>query len=309
MTEQACELGREAGTGIAVELPFVAPYDWDGIRAFLAPRAIPGVERVERGRYLRTVALGNATGMVEVAPDGPGHLRAVIRLSDPSQLPAAVARLRRLFDLDAPVPEIAAHLAADPRLALSAAARPGLRVPGAWDGFELAVRAILGQQVSVRAATTLVGRLVAAHGEPVPGGPAAGIPGLLFPAARVLAGADLTGIGLTRARAAAVSAFAAALVGDRDLLQATGTLDEAVERLCRLPGIGPWTAHYIAMRALRQPDAFPASDLGLRRAVAGPGGPPTPAALAAAAEAWRPWRAYAALHLWTAGMPQREDKG
>jgi AraC family transcriptional regulator of adaptative response / DNA-3-methyladenine glycosylase II len=173
-------------------------------------------------------------------------------------------------------------------------------VPGAWDPFELAVRAVLGQQVSVRAATTFAGRLVASLGRPLPGH--AG-PDVLFPTPAAMARADLGNIGLTGARAATLKALAAAVAADAALLNSRETLEATVSALCALPGIGPWTAQYIAMRALREPDAFPASDLGLLRALETKAGRPSPAALAARAEAWRPWRAYAALRLWTPAEP------
>jgi 3-methyladenine DNA glycosylase/8-oxoguanine DNA glycosylase len=281
--------------------------------AFLGPRAIPGVESVTPDRYRRTIALDGGAGSVEpgsieiVPVAGRPHLLATIRIPEVRTLAGVVQRLRRIFDLDADTAAIESHLARHPRLAAAVAARPGLRVPGAWDAFELAIRAMLGQQVSVAAATTLAGRLVAAYGDVVPPDLAVQ-PGLtrLFPRPESLAAADLTTIGLPGARARAISALAAALVADRDLLRPHETLDATVATLCRLPGIGPWTAHYIAMRALREPDAFPASDLGLLRAMATPDGRPAPAALLATAEAWRPWRAYAALHLWMSGAAPRE---
>lgn len=295
--------GEEAGPAVVLKLPFSAPYDWRGILEFLAARAIPGVEAVSGDTYRRTFALGDATGLLEVsAPARASHLVATILTSDVKALGAIVARLRRLFDLDADIVAVDAHLARDRALARGVRERPGVRVPGAWEPFELAVRAVLGQQVSVRAATTFAGRIVAAHGRPLRaplGSLGDGSPTVLFPSPAALAKADLTRIGLTRARAATLSALAAAVAASPDLLSAADTLDDTLSELCALPGIGPWTAQYIAMRALRQPDAFPASDLGLLRAMETKAGRPTPAALAERAEAWRPWRAYAALRLWT----------
>jgi len=223
---------------------------------------------------------------------------ATISLAEVAHLASVVTRLRRLFDLDADVQTIGEHLASDARLAPLVAARPGLRVPGAWDAFELAVRAILGQQVSVAAATTLAGRLVAAHGVPLAAPVADDTLRAVFPEPAVLAAADLTTIGLTRARARALSRFAAAVVREPELLSPASSLDAAVTRLSALDGLGDWTAQYIAMRALREPDAFPASDLGVRRALESAEGRPSPRALLATAEQWRPWRAYAVLHLW-----------
>lgn len=287
--------GEPPGGGLALRLAHTTPYRWDSLLAFLGARAIPGVEEVLGGEYRRTVALPGAPGPVAVRPSADGgHLLATVRVSRAAALPEVAARLRRLLDLDADVQAIGAHLARDPLLAPLVAACPGLRVPGAWDAFKLAVRAILGQQVSVAAARTLAGRLAAAYGEPAAGG------GLTFPGPERLAAARLERLGLTRRRAAAVRWLARAAAQDPSLLEGRGRLEEAVARLAELPGIGRWTAHYVAMRAMRQPDAFPDSDLGLLRAVARRGLRASPEALARRAESWRPWRAYAAMHLWTA---------
>jgi AraC family transcriptional regulator of adaptative response / DNA-3-methyladenine glycosylase II len=210
-----------------------------------------------------------------------------------------VERVRRMFGLDADPHRIGSHLRQSPRLAAMVDALPGLRVPGAWDAFELAVRAVLGQQVTVRAATTLAGRLVQAYGAPVEG---LGV-GLshLFPPPATLAEADVAALGMPRTRAATIRALAAAVSRGELVLDAAGGLNHAVARLCAIPGVGPWTAHYIAMRAFGEPDAFPATDLGLRRALAGGRGPLHATELLRLAEAWRPWRAYAAMYLWAAG--------
>ena len=212
-----------------------------------------------------------------------------------------MARIRRVFDLGADVTAINAQLAADPHLAALAAARPGLRVPGAWDGFELAVRAMLGQQITVTAARKLAGKLVATYGErALARTSAASALTHVFPAPARLAAANLATLGMPRSRATTLSALAASAVAEPRLFERARDLDEAIARLRALPGIGEWTAQYIAMRALREPDAFPASDIGLLRAMAEPDGTrPSAAALASRAEAWRPWRAYAAQHLWT----------
>jgi AraC family transcriptional regulator, regulatory protein of adaptative response / DNA-3-methyladenine glycosylase II len=213
-----------------------------------------------------------------------------------------------VFDLAADPETIGAHLAEDPALAPLVAARPGLRVPGAWDGFELAVRAVLGQQITVTAAVGLAGKLVAAYGIPLRAASLdANEPALThaFPHPDRLAAADLSTLGMPKARAAALSAIAAAVVADPDIFGPTRTLDAAIGQLRALAGIGDWTAHYIAMRAMREPDAFPAADIGLMQAMADVdadtnGQRPTPRALLARAEPWRPWRAYAAQHLWAA---------
>jgi AraC family transcriptional regulator, regulatory protein of adaptative response / DNA-3-methyladenine glycosylase II len=295
--------GAPADGGIALRLAHTIPYHWPAMLSFLGARAIPGVEEVEGEEYRRAFALDGAVGSIAVRPvAGRSELLAEIRVSRVAALPAVVGRLRRLLDLDADAAAIDAHLGRDPLLASLVHARPGLRVPGAWDEFELAVRAVLGQQVSVAAARTIAGRIAAAHGQVVPGAR----PGLAFPDPERLAAAALDGVGIPRARAAAITALARGVLEDPSLLRPGVDLDATVERLSGLPGIGRWTAQYVAMRAFREPDAFPESDLGLLRAVARGGGRPSPAELARRAEAWRPWRAYAALHLWNAGAPRAE---
>jgi AraC family transcriptional regulator, regulatory protein of adaptative response / DNA-3-methyladenine glycosylase II len=269
---------------------------------YLALRAIPGVEAVAGGIYRRTVVVDGVPGVIEVARGGDDHLLLRARLSHRDGLAEASRRVRRIFGLDVDLDAPRAALAGDPVIGPLLAARPGLRVPGTWDPYEIGVRAIIGQQVTVAGASTLAGRLVERHGERVPD-PAA--PGLTdtFPSPSTLAEADLDGIGLTRARAGAVSAFAAAVAADRVRLDATVPLEELVGAIAGVHGVGPWTAQYVALR-MGQPDALPASDLGLRRALAEPGaGPvlPSAAEVTVRAGAWRPWRALAAVHLWTSG--------
>ena len=290
--------GERPGTKLV--LSYAPPYDWTAMIGFLAARAIPGVEVVDADRYRRTVDIGGDRGTIEVTRVTGRHaLAAIIRFPGVRALPEIVSRIRRVFDLGADVRVIAAQLGEDPCLAPLISARPGLRVPGAWDGFELAVRAILGQQITVAAARQLAGKLVAVHGSPLDPALDAGLTAV-FPTPERLATVELSPLGMPRARAAAVSLLAAAAADDPRLFDRDRELDAAVARLKAVRGIGEWTAQYIAMRALREPDAFPADDVGLLRAMADPGGVrPTPAALAAHAEAWRPWRAYAAQHLWT----------
>jgi AraC family transcriptional regulator of adaptative response / DNA-3-methyladenine glycosylase II len=289
-----------AETAITLTLPYAAPYDWRAMLAFLAARAIPGVEVVTDRRYARAIELDGAIGTVAVTKHPTRDaLAATIAFPDLRALPAILARLRRLFDLACDARRIAAQLAEDPLLAPLVAKRPGLRVPGAWDPFELAVRAILGQQITVSGARKLAGAIAAKHGTPLANA-AAGGPSRVFPSAARLAGADLSQLGMPRTRIAALGALATAAARDASLFAIEGDLDAKVARLRTLPGIGEWTAHYIAMRALGEPDAFPAADVGLLRAATEPGrARPTPAALLARAEAWRPWRAYAAQQLWT----------
>ena len=289
---------REAGA-LSVHLAYRPPYDWDAMLSFLAARAIPGVERVLDNVYRRSIAIGAASGVLSVAPADRNRVNVTVRFPNMAALPSIIARVRRVFDLAADPDMIGAHLAQDPVLAPLVAARPGLRVPGAWDGFELAVRAIFGQQITVPAATKLLGKLVLAHGAVLPE-EMRGVDGLthVFPSPACLAGVDL-GLGMPRARLTAVTSLATALVADPAIFSPGAGLDAAIAKLRALPGIGEWTAQYIAMRELREPDAFPAADIGLMRALATPDGRrPTPSELLTLAERWRPWRAYAALHLW-----------
>jgi len=283
-----------------LRLAYRPPLDWAGLLDFLRPRAIPGVEQVEADVYRRSVRTPAGVGAIEVRPGDDGRhllLRAPVSLGRAAGRLSACAR--RLFDLDADPEPIAAHLRRDPELRKRLRRRPGLRVPGAWDGFELAVRAILGQQVSVAGATTLAGRLVERYGEPLPGAGSAAV-SRLFPEPGVLADADVAPLGLPRTRARAIEGLARAVAcGELDLSPTEDT-EATRSRLLALAGVGPWTAEYVALRALGEPDAFPASDLGLRRALAdGSGEAPSEAALASRAEAWRPWRSYAALALWS----------
>lgn len=269
--------------------------------AFLAARATPGVEGVQAGRYRRTIAIGRKTGTIEVWPGGSRPaLNLAIRFPDPVACTVIVERVRRVFDLDADPAAIATHLAGDVLLGPVVTRHPGLRAPGAWDGFEVSVRAILGQQVSVAAATTLAGRLARSFGSPF-----AGDDGLdrVFPTARQLAAAPIESVGVIPARAETIRTLARAVVaGGVDLAAATAPGD-LTRGLQGLKGIGPWTAQYIAMRALREPDAFLSGDLVLRRMA----GNVTARALEARAERWRPWRTYAVMLLWQAARDAQND--
>jgi len=291
-----------AGTAIVLDLAYEPPYDWDAMLAFLAARALAGVEEVSHGAYRRTLQHGGEHGTVEVArAPSRAALRVTIRFPQVAGLWPIVSRVRRVFDLGADVATIERHLARDRLLAPLVASRPGLRVPGGWDGFEMAVRAVLGQQVTVGAARALAAKLVARFGEPLAGTAPGDALQTLFPSPERLATADVASLGMPRARAAAVVALARAAAADPRLFGTAQSLDDAIARLAALPGIGEWTAQYVALRALREPDAFPCGDVGLLRALADDRGRrPTPRALLARAEAWRPWRAYAAQHLWTA---------
>jgi len=284
---------------IRLRLPLRPPFDATSLFSFLEERALPGVEAVRGHAYSRTIESRGIPGVLTLSKNvNENFLVLSLSLSPGSDLLDIVRRAGRLFDVDADPLAIADVLRRDPLLAPLVAARPGLRVPGAWDPFELSVRAILGQQVSVRGARTLAGRLVAAFGRPLPGGCADGLTHL-FPAPAALAAADLSGIGIPAARAAAIRTLAAAVsTGRLDLTAARG-LEDFETRLCALPGIGPWTAQYVALRAFGEPDAFPAGDLGLRRALEAARVPADAAALRERALSWSPFRAYATLHLWS----------
>ncbi len=296
------EVAAGEGGAATIRLPYRAPYDWPAMLAFLSARAIPGVEAVREGRYARSLRVGAARGVVMIEPGEGDYLKATLRFPKVEAWPAVIARVRRVFDLAADPAVIQAHLSEDPDLAPLVAARPGLRAPGAWDGFELAVRAVLGQQITVQAARMLAGKITAAHGAPLED-EAANALGLthFFPEPGALAQADVETLAMPRARGRALVGLAAAAAADPELFGMRRSLDEAVAALRALPGIGEWTAQYIAMRALREPDAFPSADIGLMRALEGPDGVrPTAVELLARAERWRPWRAYAASHLWAA---------
>jgi AraC family transcriptional regulator of adaptative response / DNA-3-methyladenine glycosylase II len=290
-------LDPEGGDAVVLRLAFRPPYDWSQVRDFLATRAVSGVERVDERGYARTVASDGGHALVCVgAVDGEHALELRVRGAAPASLFQLSSAARRAFDLAADPARIALAFGADPLLGPLVERRPGLRIPGAWDPFECAVRAVLGQQVSVAAGRTLAARLVLRAGREVAGG-ADGLTHL-FPSATALADADLDGLGLTGARVGALRALARAAADGRVVF--TAPVEDVTAALLALPGFGAWTAQYVALRALGEPDAFPAADLVLRRVAAGGGAPLTPRELEARAEAWRPWRGYAALHLWRA---------
>ena len=285
--------------GLSVRLVYRPPLDWASTARYLAARAIPGVEAVDERSYRRTIEWDGNPGVIELAPDpGDSHLVLTVYLGQLGGLIHVVERARRIFDLGADPVVITDALRRDSALAPLVTTCPGLRVPGAWDPYELAVRAVLGQQVSVAAATNLAGKVAATFGTPADWSD----PALtrVFPGPEVLAGADLASVGMPARRAEAVRALAAAVAAGELTLDGSQRLDALVTQLCALPGIGPWTAQYIAMRACGEPDAFPAGDLGLRRAAGNGNGPVDEAELEARSQAWRPWRAYAAMHLWCA---------
>ncbi|ASV40391.1 3-methyladenine DNA glycosylase 2 [Pseudomonas sp. NS1(2017)] len=281
-----------------MRLAYQPPYDWAAMVGFLSARAIGGMETVEAGVYRRSIRLGAQHGWISVAMGDGDWLDVEVDFPEAAALPEIERRLRAMFDLDAQPQLINPQLATDPLMAQLVAARPGLRVPGTWDGLELAIRAVLGQQITVVAAIRLAGKLVTQYGQPLET-PHAGITHV-FPTAEVLAAADLATLGMPKARGRTLSGVAQALLDDPRLFEPQASLKAGVARLVALPGIGDWTAQYVAMRQMREADAFASGDIGLINALAAlEGGPVSPRQLLARAEAWRPLRAYAAQHLWT----------
>ena len=274
-------------------LRFRPPYHWKGMLAFLAARAIPGVEAVDLRGYRRSISLNGCEGHFEVSLDeGHDSVEARVQIADPYSLYPIIERIRGLLDLNADWAAIVQTLGTDPELAARIAAEPGLRVPGCWNGFELAIRAIVGQQITVKGARALAGRIAKVFGKPV-----SGIDGVthLFPTPEVLADAKLAGLGLTEKRGETIRALARAVCDEHISFDRILDSDTFLTRLVEIPGIGKWTAQYVAMRALAEPDAFPSGDLGLLRAL----GLKTSHELERRAETWRPWRAYATMYLWS----------
>lgn len=288
---------------ITVRLPHRTPLDGEHLFGFLGARAVAGIEAVDHhGTYRRSLRLGHGPAVVELSP-AADHVTATFHLAAVADLAAAIGRVRRLLDLDADPEAIATDLRRSPGLARAVARHPGLRSPGAADAHELAVRAVLGQQVSVAAARTHAARLVAAHGELL-GAPVGPIT-RTFPDSATLAGLDPDRLGLPRSRGRALVGLAEALADGRVRLDPGVDRHEAAAALEALPGIGPWTAAYVRLRALADPDAFLPTDLGVRRGAAHLGLPDEPARLRAAADDWRPWRSYALHHLWAAAGDER----
>ncbi|MDH4047110.1 MAG: helix-turn-helix domain-containing protein [Gammaproteobacteria bacterium] len=295
------QLPRIDGATLSVRLPYRTPFDWAQMLAFFSDRATPGVESVSGERYSRSIALDDGHGIIEVQPAASGnYLQLTLRGVTTASLFEVVQRCREMLDLDAPVADIAAVLGKDPALAERLKSHGGIRVPGSWDGFELTIRAILGQQVSVKAATTLAGRIAAHYGEPLSLSKDTGSDTLnrVFPTADRLVRARLEHCGIIRSRADTIRSVARAVVRSELLFDPAQSPQDFCTALQSIKGIGDWTAQYVAMRALKNPDAFPASDLGLIKAIEWPRRV-TPAQLLQRAQSWRPWRAYAALLLWS----------
>jgi AraC family transcriptional regulator of adaptative response / DNA-3-methyladenine glycosylase II len=289
---------RAPGSPGAIELrlAYRAPFDGPGVLSFLGSRAVPGIEAFDGDTYRRTLPLPHGPAVAELTP-AEGYVRCRLRLHDVRDLTAAVQRCRRMLDLDADPVAIADQLGADPVLAKAVLTDPGRRVPGHVDGFELAVRAILGQQVSVAAARTLAGRLVQRIGRPLPAPD--GSLTHTFPVPDALAAADLSGLGLTGARATSLRRLAEDVASGTLVIDPGVSREEVEVKLAALPGVGAWTAGYVAMRALSDPDVFLPTDLGVRRALERAGLAAAPRAAASLAEAWRPWRSYAVIYLWS----------
>jgi AraC family transcriptional regulator of adaptative response / DNA-3-methyladenine glycosylase II len=286
-----------ADGGLPLRLPFHGPLDWPRMVAYFAARAIPGVEHVDGDTYRRTIVIGGDPGVLELFPGGDDHLVLRAHLPHWEELIHIVERARRIASLDLDLGEPTGQLAGDPIIGPLLRAQPGLRVPGTWDPFETGVRAIIGQQVTVAGANTIVGGLVERLGTAVPGLRQLGLTHT-FPSPGTLAAADLTGLGLTRARADAVRSFAAAVADDGIRLDRSVSLDSLVASITAIDGLGPWTANYLALR-LGERDACPTGDRGLQRALARHVRRPA-FGFAELAERWRPWRALAATHLWLA---------
>lgn len=301
----------EREEGVILLLRYRPPYDWESILQFLAQRAIPEVEVVENEKYYRTVEVNGRTGSIEVFHQAKRQSIGVkIRFPDVQAFPTIVARVRRLFDLGADIETIDSHLSNDPLLAPLVAKRPGLRAPGGWDGFELAIRAVLGQQISVAAARRLAGELVARYGKKVSNEYVVH-PQLsrVFPHAERLASVDVMQLGMPESRRATLKAVAEASVTNPNLFRPLANIEMTLEQLKQIRGIGEWTAQYIALRAIREMDAFPSTDIGLLRGAARldeKAG--NSLALLDRAEAWRPWRAYAAQHLWAVTPVMTQQK-
>jgi AraC family transcriptional regulator of adaptative response / DNA-3-methyladenine glycosylase II len=299
--------GRRRGTiadgALTLRLPYRPPLDWSALSSWLRVRATPGVAEMNGRVYRRTLRLPRGAGIVALEPVDT-HIRCTLRLESMADLTSAVRQCRRLLDLDADPLSVAEVLSKDRRLSAIVKKRPGLRAPGAVDGTELAIQAILGQQVSIAAARTLASRLVTTHGEVIK--IADSTLTHLFPPADAIAQADLSKLGVPATRRATLHALAGAVAGGMLVLDPGADRVETYQQLMRLPGIGEWTAGYIVMRALGDPDTFLPSDLGIMKAGARLGIGSNPRAISDHAAAWRPWRSYATHQLWATLSAKQE---
>lgn len=299
-----------------LHLSYIAPWSWTQFHQHFALRLLPGVEALDSNRYSRTVRMDGSVGWISVRPL-PDQDAIELTLSDSlhEHAPTLVSQVRKMFDLDVDPAAVARHFIDDPQLGPLVVGNPGLRLPSAFDPFEQAVRAIIGQQVTVRAAVTITRRLVERLGSELPRSTSSDAAGLLtlFPSPEAIAQAQLDNIGMPGKRVATLQRLAAAVAEGALELQVQDGADELVRRLCMLPGIGPWTAEYIALRGFGEADAFPAADLGLLKAPLWGSEGITTKQLLARSQAWRPWRAYAAVHIWqnygvTAGQTRPDEK-
>lgn len=284
-----------------LHLPYIAPWSWTQFHQHFALRLLPGVEALDSNRYSRTVRMDGSVGWISVRPL-PDKDAIELTLSDSlhEHAPTLVSQVRKMFDLDVDPAAVARHFIDDPQLGPLVVGNPGLRLPSAFDPFEQAVRAIIGQQVTVKAAVTITRRLVERLGSELPRSTSSDAAGLLtlFPSPEAIAQAQLDNIGMPGKRVATLQRLAAAVAEGALELNAQDGADELVRRLCMLPGIGPWTAEYIALRGFGEADAFPAADLGLLKAPLWGSEGITAKQLLARSQTWRPWRAYAAVHIW-----------
>lgn len=282
-----------------LRLSFQPPFNFRQVSGFLKPRAIPGVEHVGRDIYSRSIAIGSSSGFFTVSCDKNNNfVRLEIHFPDHDQLPFIADIVKKIFDLSAPVNIIDGHLKNDGFLRRMVVQNPGIRVPGSFNAFELCIRAIIGQQISVKGATTLIGRIAASYGQKLDT-PNPFELQYLFPAPGRLANADFQGIGLTKARIATIQDLSAAVLDGRVSFHASVAPAQLRKALLDIKGIGEWTAQYILMRTIKHPDAMPCSDLGLLKAVSSDGTPAPEKLLKEMSPPWKPWRAYAAMHLWS----------
>jgi AraC family transcriptional regulator of adaptative response / DNA-3-methyladenine glycosylase II len=291
--------GLKSGTRM---LPYRPPFDWTALLDYFRKRAIPGVECVNGTEYRRTFCLDRIKGWFSVQDDPTRKaVRLDVHASDPKCVMSVAGRVRSMLDLDTDPRVLASFFSRDRFLGPAWSSRPGLRVPVAWDPFEFAVRAIAGQRVSVTVASKIMGRIAARFSGPLETADAVGID-RLFPGPARMQGANLQDCGLTRNKACAISTLARAVASGALELEANSSLEEFVAKCTAIRGIGDWTAQTIAMRGLGHPDAFPAGDLGIVKALSTGGSRLRPERVREIAEAWRPWRAYAAMLLWTMGL-------
>jgi len=292
--------------GLELRLPYRRPFDWASLIAFLKPRAVPGVELVTENSYQRTIEIAGVPGFLTVRPDSTrSRLRVHLQTSSYEGLAQTVERVRRIFDLNADPIQIASHLSCDPKLRRLIKLRPGLRVPGVWDGFEVAILAILGQKLTAPGPQRLVARFVQMFGAPVHA-PMSGLK-YLFPRPEVLAHADLSNAGISEVCANTIRKLASAAIRRHLSFETSRTLEQAVSQVAEICGIDASMANYIAMRAFGEPDAFPSKELGIRRSLAGAGPIVSAEQALAMADPWRPWRAYAAMHVAQASLVSKSS--